>query len=229
VVDRRWAGAIVVQAVLAGFAGVVVSLPVLGSRHPASTPLDEPRKLHPEGRFAHADTGFPMPESAGPFVRVAVTQHDVEGRHISAGYNALVGDELPLPVVSTVFVYPAPPGADLDAAFDELLTDIGAMHGGAVPLFRKNVVIGERRIVGRYAAFGYDEPWGGITKPVGLRSYVLFYRWGEYWVKWRTTTPGPIDPVRMNAIVALTESLVPPETVPAEEKSPVKKHPKEDA
>jgi hypothetical protein len=33
----------------------------------------------------------------------------------------------------------------------------------------------------------------------------------------------------MNAIVALTESLVPPEIAPAEEKSPMKKHPKEDA
>lgn len=228
--DGRWAGAIVVQAVLAGVAGVVVSLPVLESRqHPTSTPLDEPRKLHPEGRFAHADTGFPMPESAGPFARVAVTQFDAEGRHLAAGYNAIAGDPLPLPVVSTVFVYPAPPGADLDAAFDELLSEIGGIHGGAVPSFRKNVVIGERRIVARYAAFGYDEPWGGITEPVGLRSYVLFYRWGGYWVKWRTTTPGPIDPVRMNAIVALTESLVPPETAPAEQRRPMKKDPKEDA
>jgi hypothetical protein len=92
--DRRWAGAIVVQAV----------------------PLDEPRKLHPEGRFAHADTGFPMPESAGPFARVAVTRFDAAGRHLAAGYDALVGDEPPLPVVSTVFVCPAPPGTDLDAA-----------------------------------------------------------------------------------------------------------------
>jgi hypothetical protein len=215
--DRRWAGAIVVQAVLAGVAGAVVSLPVLGSRpHPTSTPLDEPRRLHPKGPFAHADTGFPMPERAGPFVRVAVTQFDAEGRHVSAGYNGLAGDPLPLPVVSTVFVYPAPPAADLDARFDEVLTNIGKAHGGAKPLFRKNVVIGERRIVTRYAGFGYEEPWGGIAEPVDLRSYVVFYRWGGYWVKWRTTTPGPIDPVRMKAIVALTESLVPPETVPAE-------------
>jgi hypothetical protein len=121
--DGRWAGAIVVQGV----------------------PLDVPRKLHPESRFAHADTGFPMPESAGPFARVAVTQFDAEGRHLAAGYNALVGDELPLPVVSAVFVYPAPPA------------------------------------------------------PI-------------------STPPGPIDPERMKAIVALTESLVPPEIAPAEEK-----------
>lgn len=210
--DRRWAGAIVVQAVLVGGAGVVVSLPALGSRQqPASTPLDEPRKLHPAGAFAHADTGFPMPESAGPFVRVAVTQFDAEGRHLSAGYNALVGEELPVPVVSTVFVYPAPPGADLDAAFDAVLDEIGSVHDEALPLFKKKVVIADRRIVARYAAFGYQEPWGGSTEPVGLRSYVLFYRWRGYWVKWRTTTPGPVDPVRMKAIVALTESLVPPE------------------
>jgi hypothetical protein len=227
--DGRWAGAIVVQAILAAGAGAVV-WPVLASRqHPTSTPLDEPRELHPAGAFAHADTGFPMPESAGPFARVAVTQFDAEGRHVSAGYNGLVGEELPLPVVSTVFVYPAPPGADLDAAFDELLTDIGSVHGGAVPLFRKNVVLGERRIVARYAAFGYEEPWAGIAEPVGLRSYVVFYRWGEYWVKWRTTTPGPIDPERMKAIVALTESLVPPEIAPAEGRRPMKKDPKEDA
>jgi hypothetical protein len=84
------------------------------------------------------------------------------------------------------------------------------MHGGAKPEFRKNILLGDERLVGRYAIFGYEEPWGGLQESIPLRSYVVLYEWKGSWVKWRVTTPAPVSPERMRAIVELTETLVPP-------------------
>jgi hypothetical protein len=64
--------------------------------------------------------------------------------------------------------------------------------------------------VGRYAIFGYKEPWGGLKESIPLRSYVVLYQWKGSWVKWRVTTPAPVSPERMRAIVELTETLAPP-------------------
>ena len=171
-----------------------------------------PLELHPEGNFTHPTAGFPMPERVGPFERVAVTQYDGEGRNLSAGYNAVVGNERPVPIVATVYVYPARPGAELDGYFEKLLEDVGRSHGGAKPDLRKDVQLAGGRIVGRYATFGFAEPWGGIERNVPLRSYLVLYRWKTWWVKWRVTTPAPIDDARMKAIVDLTERLLPPES-----------------
>jgi hypothetical protein len=157
-----------------------------------------------------------MPERVGPFERVKVAQFDQEGRDISAGYNAVIGKETPLPVIATVYVYPVRPGDELDAYFEELLKTLSQSHGGAKPDFQKNIELADGRFAGRYAAFGYAEPWGGLTQDVPLRSYLVLYRWKTWWVKWRVTTPAPIDAERMKAIVDLTQSLVPPETDPDE-------------
>jgi hypothetical protein len=80
-------------------------------------------------------------------------------------------------VIATVYVYPTGEDADLDSRFATLLRNIGAQHGGATPEFRKNVQLDAGRFVGRYAVFGYDEPFGGSTENIPLRSYVLLYRW----------------------------------------------------
>jgi hypothetical protein len=50
-----------------------------------------------------------------------------------------------------------------------------------------------------------------------LRSYVVVYGWRSWWVKWRVTTPAPVDAERMKAIVELTETLLPPDDDDAEE------------
>jgi hypothetical protein len=161
-----------------------------------------------------------MPEKAGPFERKKVIQYDQAGRNLSAGYNAIVGGENPLPIVVTLYVYPAPPGDDLDAHFNSVVRDVGENHGGGRPEFRNNILLGPRQFVGRYAVFGYAEPWGGLKQDIPLRSYLVLYRWNGWWVKWRATTPAPVSPERMKAIVALTESLLPPESEPEESKEP---------
>ena len=61
------------------------------------------------------------------------------------------------------------------------------------------------------AIFGYAEPWGGLKQAVPLRSYLVLYAWNGWWVKWRATTPAPIDDERMQAIVDLTETVLPPD------------------
>jgi hypothetical protein len=161
-----------------------------------------------------------MPEKVGPFEREKVIQYDQLGRDVSAGYNALVGKEQPLPIVVTLYVYPASPTQDLDAQFGTVIREIGRNHGGAEPEFRNNILLGSRQFVGRYAVFGYQEPWGGMTENVPLRSYLVLYRWNGWWVKWRATTPAPVSPERMRAIVDLTETLLPPEIEPTEPEQP---------
>ncbi len=84
-----------------------------------------------------------MPERVGPFQRVEVTQYDEAGLNLSAGYNRLPGEGDPWPIAATVYVYPVRPGVELDAAFEKLLGDLGQMHGGAKPEFRKNILLGD--------------------------------------------------------------------------------------
>jgi hypothetical protein len=210
---RRWAGALLLGGTLAVLAAAIVGLSISASSRPPASIAREPLELHPQGDFTHM-SGFLMPEKAGPFERVAVTQYDEAGQNLSAGYDALVGDATPLPIVATLYVHPAPASDDLDACFDRLLREIGEYHGGAEPQFRKNILLSPRQFVGRYAVFAYEEPWGGVTENVPLRSYLVVYRWRTWWVKWRVTTPAPINDERMKAIVNLTESLLPPEVEP---------------
>jgi hypothetical protein len=218
---RRWAAALLLGGTLlvlaAGMSGLSVQATPAVT---ASAALDEPRELKPAGDFVHPATRFPMPERVGPFERIGVTQYDQAGWNLSAGYNAMLGETTPLPVVATVYVYPRRAGDELDAYFEELLAEIAGSHGGALPEFRKNIEFGGGRLVGRYAIFGYAEPWGGLTREVPLRSYLVLYPWKTWWVKWRVTSPAPIDNERMRRIVDLTESLLPPESEPEEVAGP---------
>lgn len=214
---RRWAGILGLGGALAVLAALLVGLSLrASSRSTSGTGLDEPVELHPTGDFVHP-AGFRMPEGVGPFRRVAVTQYDVAGTDVSAGYTRILDGEA-RPVYATVYVYPARSG-DLDRYFDRLLRDLGAVHGGAAPDFRKNILLADR-YVGRYAAFGYEEPFPGTTESIPLRSYAVVYRWESWWVKWRVTTPAPVTAERMREIVNLTESLLPPEIAPGDEKKP---------
>jgi hypothetical protein len=207
---RRWGGVLVLGGTLALLGVAIARVSTRAAWQAPAHVGREAVELHPDGNYTHP-AGFLMPAKAGPFERAAVTQYDDAGLNVSAGYNALVGGETPLPIVATLYVYPAAAGDDLDAYFGRLLGDIGRQHGGAKPELRTNILLGPRHFAGRYAVLGYEEPWGGLTQSIPLRSYVVVYRWKSWWVKWRATTPGPVDHERMRAIVDLTESLLPPE------------------
>jgi hypothetical protein len=107
-----------------------------------------------------------------------------------------------------VYVYPVREPRDIDEYFTKLLADIGRQHGGAEPDFRQHATLSQGRFVGRYAGFGFEEPFFGVKLP--LRSYLLLYHWKDWWVKWRVTTPAPRDDEPIRAMVTLTETLVPP-------------------
>lgn len=205
---RRWAAALALGVTLPVFAAAsgLEGRAVRTVR--VSRALAEPRELLPLGDYTHAAAGFAMPRRVGPFERADMVQYDQAGYDVSARYVAVVGEKR-LPIVVTVYVYPRRRGQELDSYFDALLDNLGRYHGGARPEFRKSILLAGR-FVGRYAFFGYAEPWGGVSSDVPLRSYVVLYPWRGWWVKWRATTPAPIDDERMRAIVELTETLLPP-------------------
>jgi hypothetical protein len=212
---RRWAGILALGGALAVLAALLVGISIrASSRSASSRALDAPVELHPTGDFTHP-AGFPMPERAGPFQRVAVIRYDAAGTDVSAGYVRVPDGEV-RPVHATVYVYPAR-GGDLDRYFDQLLRDLGSLHGGATPEFRKNILLADRH-VGRYAVFGYEEPFPGTTESIPLRSYLVVYGWEGWWVKWRVTTPAPVGAEQMREIVELTESLLLPDIAPGDER-----------
>ena len=186
----------------------VALLPTLLPGAGAMLAGDEPRDLAPHGDFLHSTAGIVLPETVGEFRRVAVTQYDAEATNVSAGYLRAAEGGAVWPIWATVYVYPVREPAEIDEYFTRLLADIGRQHGGAQPDFRQHAALCKGSRVGRYAAFGYEEPFFGVTLP--LRSYVLLYRWQDWWVKWRVTTPASKRDEPIRAMVALTETLAPP-------------------
>jgi hypothetical protein len=211
---RRWTVALVLGSALILFAGAVAARPGEAAISLTTRPLQEPIELQPPGEFAHAASGFSMPQRVGPFARAAVTQFDEEGLDLGAGYAAVIGETVQVPVFATLYVYPRLASHHgLDEYFDRLLEDVGQHHGGAKAGFRENVEV-VRGLEGRYAGLAYTERWLGSESALPLRSYLVLYAWGGWWVKWRVTTPAPIDGARMRAIVELTRAVVPPDTEP---------------
>ncbi len=215
---RRWVGILALVAISALHAAVVIGLTAsaIGSWRARSAVRGTTVELHPSGDFTHAKAGFLMPARVGPWERVAVYQFDRQGSDFGAKYHAAFGKHSQLLTVASVYVYPAGPGAEVDRYFDDLLGELGSLHGGAKPEYRKNISLAGR-FEGRYAFFGYAEPWPGRLLHTPLRSYVVVYGWRSWWVKWRVTTPAPVDAERMKAIVELTETLLPPDDDDAEE------------
>lgn len=207
---RRWVVVALLgaPAFLLGILLLPTALRALLPVQPAAV-TREPVELHPAGDFSHPTAGFPMPERVGPFQRVEVTQYDEEGRDVSAGYNAEAVGRLSMPIIATLYVYPNDEGHDLDRGFGRLVRGIRGQHDGSKLEFKKNVVLADGRFVGRYAVFAFEEPWGAATEDSHLRSYLVLYQWQGWWVKWRATTPAPVDRERMRAIVDLTETLLP--------------------
>ena len=52
--------------------------------------------------YIHIATKFSFPESVGTFRRGSIRKYDRDGKNVGVGYNC------PIPIASTVYVYPAP-------------------------------------------------------------------------------------------------------------------------
>jgi len=191
-----------------GWSAVLVAAALAERTAPPPANSSEPRELDPQGDFVHPSAGFVLPQTVGEFRRVAVTQYDQESRNISAGYLRAVEGGSVWPINATVYVYPVRGSGDIDEYFTSLLADIGRQHRGATPDFRQHATLSQGRFVGRYAALGYEEPFFGVKLP--LRSYLVLYRWKDWWVKWRVTTPAPRDGEPIRTMEQLTETVVPP-------------------
>lgn len=132
------------------------------------------------GELVHKDSGFAFPSRIGSFLRVTGHQYDAQGRDISVGYN---GD---IPVVVTVYVYPAGQQT-LEADLVEQSALVLGAHPGAKVTGRGTVPVTPAGVDAKSVAFAFSADFYGKNQP--LHSELVLARHGETFVKYRITYP----------------------------------------
>jgi hypothetical protein len=132
------------------------------------------------GELVHKDSGFAFPSRIGSFLRVTGHQYDAHGRDISVGYN---GD---IPVVVTVYVYPAG-RQTLDADLLEQSAAVLGAHPGATVTGQRTVHVTPEGLDAKSVAFAFSADFYGKNQP--LHSELVLARHGETFVKYRITYP----------------------------------------
>jgi hypothetical protein len=135
------------------------------------------------GEMIHRHTGFVFPARIGSFARVTGHQYDAEGRDVSVGYN---GD---IPVVVTVYVYPAGPQSLEAALVQQSAAVLDAYPGAAVDL-QRTLQVTPRAIEARAVTFRFSAEFFGKVQP--LHSVLVLARHGASYVKYRVTYPADI-------------------------------------
>jgi hypothetical protein len=131
------------------------------------------------GELIHTDSGFAFPSRIGSFLRVTGHQYDSLGRDVSVGYN---GD---IPVVVTVYVYPAEQPLEADLV-EQSAAVLGA-HPGATVVGQGTVHVTPEGVDARSVAFAFSADFYGKKQP--LHSELVLARHGETFVKYRITYP----------------------------------------
>lgn len=132
------------------------------------------------GELVHKDSGIAFPSRIGSFLRVTGNQYDEQGRDISVGYN---GD---IPVVVTVYVYPAE-GRTLEADLVEQSAVVLDAHPGATVLDHGKVQVTPEDVDAALVSFQFSADFYGKQQP--LHSQLVLARLGERFVKYRITYP----------------------------------------
>lgn len=135
------------------------------------------------GELVHKDSGFAFPSRIGSFLRVTGHQYDAQGRDISVGYN---GD---IPVVVTVYVYPAGTQS-LEADLLEQSAMVLGAHPGATVTGRGTVHVTPDELDAESVAFSFSADFYGKNQP--LHSELVLARHGERFVKYRITYPAAL-------------------------------------
>lgn len=91
----------------------------------AALPAHAQQDLRVEGDWTHAATGMVFPERLGNALRTRIHLFDGEGLDVSAGYAIRRGGDLGL---VTLYVYPASPGRDCAASFDDIERNVIASY-----------------------------------------------------------------------------------------------------
>ena len=135
------------------------------------------------GELVHKDSGFAFPSRIGSFLRVTGHQYDAQGRDISVGYN---GD---IPVVVTVYVYPAGTQS-LEADLLEQSAMVLGAHPGATVTGRATVHVTPDEVDAQSVAFSFSADFYGRNQP--LHSELVLARHGDRFVKYRITYPAAL-------------------------------------
>jgi hypothetical protein len=160
---------IVVLVLLAGCAAPARLAPFLAGAAP--------------GEMIHRHSGFAFPARVGSFARVTGHQYDADGRDISVGYN---GD---IPVVVTVYVYPAGAQSLETALVQQSAAVLDAYPGAAVEL-QRTVTVSPRAVEARAVTFRFSSEFFGKVQP--LHSELVLARHGTSYVKYRITYPADL-------------------------------------
>jgi hypothetical protein len=136
------------------------------------------------GELVHKHTGFAFPSRIGSFLRVTGHQYDALGRDISVGYN---GD---IPVVVTVYVYPAGQQT-LEADLVEQSALVLGAHPGATVTGSSTVHVTPAGVDAKSVAFAFSADFYGKNQP--LHSELVLARHGASFVKYRITYPASLS------------------------------------
>jgi hypothetical protein len=191
------------MAVVLLVSGCITSTPARESEY-----LSQPRAVQVQGPYVHRASGMSFPVSAGPFVRVGVTEYNVDGSDVSASYVQ--------PSVSqafvTAYIYPAPPllsvGSPqnvIDGARNELCRRQFAtvkrdieQRPGAKLLSEDEVppIFGAAGRPGRRAVYALDGAMDERRQMQRSEARLYCYVDKDWLVKYRATGPADVDPMQ---------------------------------
>jgi hypothetical protein len=172
-------------------AGFFLLVLVAASTQPAGAQknIGEPGPYH--HRFANAV----FPASFGGYERQQLSSYDDAGRDVGANYNFRTTEGR---LNMSVYIYPAPAAAKkadrvraCKAEFDSVNGSIAQANGGARPVAEGGAirVRGVQAKLSHRSLYRYETYFDDHVQPVQSEAHLFCYVGGNWFVKYRITTP----------------------------------------
>jgi hypothetical protein len=164
---------------------LISSFALLANIALVSSSRSAPFETLADARIRHVMSGFVFPMQVGVFQRGQTHEYNQAGSDVSVGYNTV-----PVPIVATVYVYPAPNQDSADVLTSEYAAkraEVLHMHQTAAILSESPAAIFQaaKKYVGKQGYFSYRDVFAGT--PQNLKSQLLVFRDGPFFIEYRFT------------------------------------------
>jgi hypothetical protein len=175
-------------------------VPATASTAPAATATaSAPGTAADAKSYVHPGTKMAFPEKVAGFTRVEVTKFAADESDVGVGYNA---DDPTLPIVVTVFVFPAPAVTKLAAetaeqaaarqfqrALEAVKTEIAGSHEDAKVLSEGEFVLRQGEQSHKGVKVTYDMNYRSGNQAVPTRSDMFLFLRGAWQIEYRVSYP----------------------------------------